>query len=62
MIVDTLKRIAFFFIIIIVGTGEFIMGIPYWNADSRDKLNLVLTMMTIGAFVIIGNILVYIVS
>ncbi len=62
MIVDILKRITFFFMIIVVGTGEFIMGIPHWNADSRDKLNLVLTMMSIGFFVIVGNILVYIVS
>lgn len=62
MILNALKKIAFFFVIVVVGTGEFIMGIPYWNADSRDKLNLVLMMMVIGIFVIVGNVLVYIAS
>lgn len=60
--ISILGRSSFFFMMIVVGIGEFILGLPSWNCESKDKLNIVLTLVVMGAFVVIGNILVYIAS
>ena len=62
VMISAIGRSVFFFMMIVVGIGEFILGLPSWNCDSKDKLNLVLTLVVMGAFVVIGNILVYAVS
>lgn len=60
--INVIGRSALYAMLMTVGFVEFILGFPHWRADSKDKLNLVITMVVMGAFVVIGNILVYFAS